>query len=261
MKLAPLLFVSHGSPTFAIDTGQAAQNLAHHASLFNEVEGIIAISPHWITHGNYIIGNESPGTLHDFYGFPQKLYELAYSAQGSPSISNGLLELLTQHYIEAKVVTNRDWDHGVWVPLMHLRPDADIPIVQLSLNADMSADNLVHLGRVLSDVRQRNIAIVCSGAVTHNLGDLRTNHQAVADYAMRFEEWVRHIVVSNNLEDAKKPNTASPYYDKAHPTPEHYLPLLIAMSAARTTDNVEVLSSPILHHSISMESYLWSSSV
>jgi 4,5-DOPA dioxygenase extradiol len=257
MKLAPLLFVSHGSPMFANDSGQAAQNLAAQTSRFDDVEAILVISPHWMTRGNYVTTNEAPETIHDFGGFSPELYQLQYPAPGSNRVARLLIKLLNENNVEAKADDSRGWDHGAWVPLRHLRPQADKPLVQLSLNAEMSPDDLIHLGQVLQKARQKNIAIICSGAVTHNLYDIRQGHHLVAKYAKLFEEWVRTVVVEGNIEDAKQPHIKSLHYEQAHPTPEHYLPLLIAMSASDEREKVTVLSSPILHHSISMESYVW----
>ncbi len=257
MNLAPLLFVSHGSPMFAVDSGQAAKNLASQTTSFDHVDAILVISPHWITRGNYVITNTQPETIHDFGGFPPDLYQLKYPASGSSSIGNKVIDLLSQNGLDAKEDSKRGWDHGVWVPLIHLRPNADKPIVQLSLNADLSPDELESLGKVLKQLREQQIGIICSGSLTHNLYDIRMSHERVADYAERFEKWARATVVAGNMEDAKHPHIKSSYYAKSHPTSEHYLPMIIAMAASDESESVTVLKSPILHHSISMESYVW----
>jgi 4,5-DOPA dioxygenase extradiol len=251
------MFVSHGSPMFALDSGLAAQNLASQTESFDRVDGILVISPHWLTRGNYVITNEQPQTIHDFGGFPPALYQLQYPAPGSSSMAKKVIALLNQSGIKAKTESNRGWDHGVWVPLRHLRPNADKPIVQLSLNANMSPDELERLGKTLLTLRQQNIAIICSGSLTHNLYDIRMSHERVANYAAQFEKWARATVVAGNVENAKQPQVKSAHYAKSHPTSEHYLPLIIAMAAGDESEKVNILASPILHHSISMESYIW----
>lgn len=261
--MAPLMFVGHGSPMFALGARIEAQqkatdNLTHQIVKFDDVDAILVISPHWITQGNVVTTNDRPGTIHDFGGFPPELYELEYPAAGSRTVGNIIIDLLANNGFEAKTDKSRGWDHGVWVPLRHLRPNADKPIVQLSLNANLSPDELEKLGNTLKKMRKQNIAIICSGSLTHNLYDIRMSHERVADYAKEFERWTRKIVLDGNLAEAKQPHIKSAHYTKSHPTSEHYLPLIIAMGAKDDADNCAVLESPILHHSISMESYVWS---
>ncbi|NAZ48122.1 dioxygenase [Vibrio toranzoniae] len=263
MKLAPLMFVGHGSPMFALGSSieaqqQATDNLTHQIAKFDDVEAILVISPHWVTRGHVVITNEQPETIHDFGGFPPELYELNYPAVGSRIVGNKVIDLLNNNGFETKADNNRGWDHGVWVPLRHLRPNADKPIVQLSLNVDLSPDGLEKLGNTLKQLRKQNIAVICSGSLTHNLYDIRMSHERVADYATKFALWVRHAAIEGNLADVKQPHVKSTHYAKSHPTSEHYLPLIIAMAANDDADNLTVLKSPILHHSISMESYVWS---
>jgi len=257
MKLAPLLFVSHGSPMFALDKGQAANNLASQSARFDDVDAILVISPHWITRGNYVITNDKPETIHDFGGFSPELYQLQYLAIGSGIIGNQVINLLNKNHFNSKATKDRGWDHGVWVPLLHLRPKADKPIVQLSLNMNLSPDELEKLGKALKHLREQRIGIICSGSLTHNLYDIRMSNEHIADYAARFEAWAREIVIDGNIEDAKQPHITSADYAMSHPTSEHYLPLIIAMAASDKSEKVIVLQSPILHHSISMESYIW----
>ncbi|MEL7293285.1 MAG: class III extradiol ring-cleavage dioxygenase [Pseudomonadota bacterium] len=263
MKTAPLMFVGHGSPMFAIGADiaayrQATNNLTSQMSKFDDVEAILVISPHWLTRGNVVLTHDHPETIHDFGGFPSELYELKYPAGGSRALGKKVINLLNANGFATVAEEKRGWDHGVWVPLRHLRPNADKPIVQLSLNANLSPDELEKLGMILKQLRKQSIAVICSGSVTHNLHDIRMNHEHIADYARKFEGWARRIVGEGNLTDAKQPHLKSPHYAMSHPTSEHYLPLVIAMAAKDEADHLVVLESPILHHSISMESYIWS---
>lgn len=262
MKLAPLMFVGHGSPMFALGASieaqrQATENLTNQITKFDDVEAILVISPHWVTRGHVVITNEQPETIYDFGGFPPELYKLNYPAVGSRIVGNKVIDLLTNNGFETKADNNRGWDHGVWVALRHLRPNADKPIVQLSLNVDLSPDELEKLGNTLKQLRKQNIAVICSGSLTHNLYDIRISHNFVASYATKFLHWVRTIVIEGNLAHAKQPHLKSLHYAKSHPTSEHYLPLIIAMAAKDDADSLAILESPILHHSISMESYVW----
>jgi 4,5-DOPA dioxygenase extradiol len=258
MSVAPLFFVSHGSPMFAVGTGEAADNLAKQSKRLDSVQAILVISPHWITHGNVVSTNEQPETVHDFGGFPDCLYRLQYPALGSGYIGHKIISLLQKSGLNARADDARGWDHGAWVPLLHLYPKADKPVVQVSLNTRMSMDELDQLGQVLNQLRKQNIAVICSGSLTHNLYDMSMIHDEVAEYAIKFEGWAREKVLAGNLKYLKEAHIKSVHYNKSHPTSEHFLPLLIAMAASNKADTVGVLKSPILHRTISMESYVWS---
>lgn len=255
--LAPVMFVSHGSPMFAVEPGTAGRQLRERSSLFDEVRAILVVSPHWQTRGSFLTGSGHPETIHDFGGFPEELYQLHYPATGAPELIPELMSVLKHSGIEVNVDDRRGLDHGAWVPLMHLRPDADIPVIQLSLNVDHDPQTLVCLGRALASLRAQGIALVASGGVTHNLYDMRLNIANAASYAERFQTWVRKQVVDRDVEALKYPDISAPDYARAHPSPEHYRPLLIAMGATDEQDHLEILPSEVLYHVISMESYLW----
>ena len=191
MNLAPLMFISHGSPMFAFDTGSSAKQLANQSKHFDHVQAIVVISAHWLTRGNYITSSEKSEVIYDFIGFPQTLYELQYPASGAPMIAIKIMNLLDNNGIKCKSDSVRGWDHGVWIPLRHLRPNADKPIIQISINVDYDTHQLQQFGHVLKQLRSQNIGIICSGSVTHNLGHIRAGHDVVADYAQHFQLWVR----------------------------------------------------------------------
>jgi len=257
MSAAPLFFVGHGSPMFAVDTGAAAKNLAEQRSLLESVAAIVVVSPHWLTQQTRVITNNKPQTIHDFGGFPEQLYQLQYLAPGSHTIGHEMIQLLQKNGVKAHADDVQGWDHGVWVPLLHLYPAADKPVIQISLNINMSMDELDKLGQVLNQLRQQNIAVICSGSVTHNLYEMSMSHTDVAEYVLEFQHWVRVNVLTANLEKLKKASTESGHYKRSHPTPEHFLPLIIALATSDESDKVKVLKSPVLHRTISMESYVW----
>lgn len=258
MSTAPLFFVGHGSPMFAVDTGVAAKNLAEQRSLLESVEVIVVVSPHWLTQKTRVITNNKPQTIHDFSGFPEQLYQLQYLAPGSHTIGHDIIKLLQKNGIKAYADDAQGWDHGVWVPLLHLYPKADKPVIQISLNISMSMDEFDNLGQVLNQLRQQNIAVICSGSLTHNLYEMSMSQTDVPDYVLAFEECVRENVLSANLAKLKKVSTEFNFYKHCHPTSEHFLPLIIAMATSDDSDKVKVLKSPVLHRTISMESYVWS---
>ena len=257
MTTAPLFFISHGSPMFAVDNGKASQNLASQSHLLDTVEAIVLISPHWLTMKYFVSTNEAPQTMHDFWGFPKHLNELTYEASGSSPLGHDILDLLQKNNFNAEEDKTRDWDHGVWVPLIHLYTKADKPVVQLSFNINSSIDELEEFGNVLKHLRRQNIAIICSGSLTHNLYEMSASHDEVDDRALQFQLWAREQVTSRNIEGLKQITTETEVFKKVHPTPEHFLPLIIAIAASDEQDEINVLSSPIQHRTISMESYVW----
>ncbi|KJZ08670.1 aromatic ring-opening dioxygenase [Marinomonas sp. S3726] len=257
MSLAPVMFISHGSPMYGLAPGIAGQQLNEISGLFDQSSAIVVISPHWMTRGNAITHSREPGILHDFGGFPKALYELTYPAMGQPELAQTIQTLLAQKGVQVHLDPRRSFDHGVWIPLLHLRPEADIPIVQVSLNVDATPEDLVDLGSHLYSLREQGVAIIASGGLTHNLYDIQMKHQKVADYAARFELWVTEQAQKRNLKALQNASVKNPDFKPSHPTPEHYLPLLIAMGATTKEDEFSQLTSPIQHHSISMTSFLW----
>ncbi|RDE19012.1 dioxygenase [Motiliproteus coralliicola] len=255
--LAPVMFISHGSPTFALEPGTAGRLLRQRSGLFDQLEALLVISPHWMTRGSYLGAAEHPETIHDFGGFPSSLYQLNYPAPGAPVLAAEIQTQLAQQGVEVRLDPRRGLDHGVWVPLMHLRPDADLPVLPLSLNVDHSPAQLLQLGQALAALRQQGVAIIASGGLTHNLRDIRFNAAVAADYAERFQGWVGEQVRERELIALQNPARHSPDFERAHPTPEHYLPLLIALGATTQQDHLETLDSAIEHRAISMTSYLW----
>ncbi|WP_421868238.1 dioxygenase [Motiliproteus sp.] len=256
-SLAPVMFISHGSPTFALEPGTAGQQLRQRSGLFDHLKALLVISPHWMTRGSFLGAAEHPETIHDFGGFPPSLYQLQYPVPGSSALAAEIQTHLAQQGVEVQLDPRRGLDHGVWVPLMHLRPDADLPVLPLSLNVDHNPAQLLQLGQALAALRQQGVAIIASGGLTHNLRDIRFNARVAADYAERFQGWVGEQVRERELIALQNPARHSPDFERAHPTPEHYLALLIAMGATTEQDRLETLGSVIEHRAISMTSYLW----
>ncbi|ARU54325.1 extradiol ring-cleavage dioxygenase III subunit B [Oleiphilus messinensis] len=258
---APVMFVGHGSPMYALNPGVAGALLQAQTHRFDEVEAILVISAHWLTQGTYLTTASNPATIHDFGGFPHSLYKLSYPAPGSPELARKTIATIGAksggRQFDVKASPTRGLDHGVWVPLRFLRPQADIPVLQLSLDATLSSADLVQLGAALASLREQGIAIIASGGVTHNLFDLRMHSTTVAGYATRFEQWTREQVSQRNIRALENPGKLTSDFSRAHPTQEHYLPLLIAIGATDESDQLEVLEGGIINHALSMESYCW----
>ncbi|WP_286239118.1 DODA-type extradiol aromatic ring-opening family dioxygenase [Neptuniibacter halophilus] len=258
MSRAPVMFISHGSPMFALEPGPAGRLLQQHSTELDDVKAMLWVSPHWSTPDLRISSGAQPETIHDFGGFPAPLYQLEYPVRGAPELAETVRGLLDKAGFSGQADPRRGLDHGVWVPLLHLRPEADIPVLQLSLSRQHTLPRLLALGAALSALREQGIAIIASGGVTHNLYDIRRDSEQSAAYVQRFQGWLRSRLEGRDSQALLRPDQHNEDFNRAHPTPEHYLPLLIALGASSVEDRFSVLEGGISHYALSMESYLWS---
>ena len=172
MQTLPTLFVSHGAPTFALEPGLAGANLAALGRRVPRPQAVLVVSPHWMTREAQATLSLRPETIHDFGGFDPALYTLQYPAEGAHLAARRALELLQAAGLSATPNADRGLDHGAWVPLRYLYPDADVPVVQLSLNPSVSPKLQFALGQFLRDLSAEGVLILASGSFTHNLGEL-----------------------------------------------------------------------------------------
>ncbi|WP_086981355.1 DODA-type extradiol aromatic ring-opening family dioxygenase [Vibrio aphrogenes] len=258
MKLAPVMFVGHGSPMFAIEASLARELLQQQQPEFSGVQAIVVVSAHWVTDGyTGVTYDEAPQTIHDFGGFPAALYQLSYPASGQPSLAKAIEQQLLQSGYQAQLQSQRGLDHGAWVPLLHLVPKADIPVIQVSLNRYSSEEDVYRLGQTLSQLREQGVAVIGSGSLTHNLRDVIPGSQQAADYVVKLEQWIREQIVNRDVQALLKVATLQEDFARAHPTHEHYLPLLMALGASQPRDQLTILKGGVQHHALSMESYVW----
>jgi len=229
------LFISHGAPTLAIEPGATGKLLGELALSLPRPQAILVISAHWDTHAPRISLAEKPQTIHDFGGFPREMYEIEYPVNGAPVLAEQTATLLKKAGIDVELDHGRGLDHGAWVPLRLMYPDADIPVTQLSIQSRLGPQAHYDMGRAISQLQDENVLILCSGAITHNLHDLFTMQRdaKVLDYVPDFAEWV-----ANKIEH--EDTTALINYRKeiksglrAHPTEDHILPLFVALGAAK----------------------------
>ncbi len=258
-KIAPAMFISHGAPTFAVEPGKAGQLLTQVGRDLDSLRAVLIMSPHWMTSGVRIQSAAMPATVHDFGGFPESLYQIDYPAPGSPSLADTVKSELAKHGLEAELDPMRGRDHGAWVPLLHLLPGPFVPVVQISLPRGVTAEGIYELGRALADLRHQGMAVIGSGSLTHNLYEVGMADNEVENYVLDFQHWVRERVEAGNIDDLLNAETLAPEFHRAHPTTEHFMPLLFALGAARPEDTVLVLKGGVVHRVLSMESYLWAS--
>ncbi|TWO67019.1 dioxygenase [Caenimonas sedimenti] len=261
MSTLPSMFISHGAPTFAIEPGLAGSQLGALGRTLAKPRGIVIVSPHWMTAGVEVTSSPAPETIHDFGGFPRALYQIQYPAPGAPELAARTVEVLGFKDIPATLNGRRGLDHGAWVPLMHLFPEADVPVVQVSLPLSSNAQSAFALGQALAPLADEGVLVIGSGSLTHNLYEFRTGEVAEAAYAREFSRWVRQAVLQADFGRLLRTLELAPHAARAHPTHEHFLPLLLAAGAARSATPVTVLDGGIRHGVLAMESYLFGRSV
>jgi 4,5-DOPA dioxygenase extradiol len=201
--------------------------------------------------------SSKPKTIHDFGGFPSALYELQYPAPGHPELAQAAGELLAAAGHRVTMDVQRGMDHGAWVPLRHMFPAADVPVFQVSMPVSLDAASAWQLGATLAPLSAQGVLIVGSGSLTHNLYEFRQGHGRDEAYAAEFVDWVRNAVVTRDQDRLVNTLARAPHAARAHPTTEHFLPLLVAAGAAASDAPVTVMPGGITHGILSMESYLF----
>ncbi len=256
MTSLPSLFISHGAPTFAIEPGLAGAQLRALGAVLARPRAVLVVSPHWMTRDVQITAVARPETIHDFGGFPRSLYDIQYPAPGSPALAARAQQVLEAAGIPATLDNMRGLDHGAWVALMHLYPQADIPVVQVSIPFATDERSAHALGRALAPLAGEGVLIVGSGSLTHNLYEFRAGDVREAAYAREFSMWIRDAVLNGHHEQLVHALERAPHAKRAHPTTEHYLPLLVAAGAAPSATTATVLDGGIRHGVLAMESYV-----
>ena len=249
----PVLFLGHGSPMNALEDNQFVRGFKNIVKKIHTPKAILCISAHWETKGTKVTAMETPKTIHDFGGFPQELFDIQYPAKGSPELAKEAANILKP----VKVDLDEEWglDHGAWTVIMHLYPNAEIPVIQMSLDYTKSADYHFELAQKLSILRRKGILIIGSGNIVHNLGRLNFDENAKAyDWALEARETINNHINDRNF----KPLLS--YHNKkalklAIPTPEHYLPLLYTLALQdKKNDEMSLFNDEIIYGGISMTS-------
>lgn len=254
---APVMFISHGAPTFAIEPGVLGPQLERLGKRLAGLHAVLVISPHWQTSGIKVMTSPAPETLHDFGGFPAELYRLRYDVAGQPSLATRAAALLQEAGFTVEVDDRRGLDHGAWVPLRHMLPEARTPAFQVSMPHHLDTHGAVLLGRTLAPLRDSGVLILGSGSLTHNLHEFRTGATKESHYAQEFARWVREAVVDRDTESLLAYQRKAPHALRAHPTQEHFLPLLVALGASAQTDDLVAIEGGMTYEVLSMDSYAW----
>lgn len=254
MERMPVLFIGHGSPMNAIEDNEFSSAWKNLAVKIPIPKAILAISAHWYTKDTRIATVEQPRQIYDMYGFPQELYDVKYPAKGEIQLAQRVQELLAE-----KIIVDNTWgiDHGTWSVLHRMYPDADIPVVQLSVAKNISAEAHYRLGKQLQVLRSEGILILASGNVVHNLSLVNWEMTNGYDWAVSFDDYIKQNILSKNYDNVIAYEKAGDEAKKAFFSPDHFYPLLYAMGATDGQDEIEVFNDASVMGALSMTSYIW----
>ena len=264
----PVLFLGHGSPMNVIEDTPfrvAWQELGTEFGAqgrWPKPKAILCISAHWTTPGWCLTGMDAPRTIHDFGGFPRELFEQQYPAPGDADLAANWAQRLHQPHDQSPVKIDLDqWglDHGCWGVLKPMFPQADIPVIQLSIDVHQPGSMHLALGRQLAPLREEGVLIVASGNLVHNLmvRQPQASEQEAFEWAVMFDNWVCQHLASGDVERLARPEELGALYQKANPTPEHYLPFLYAVGARRDDEPLVTFNDAWQMGSIGMRSFIW----
>jgi 4,5-DOPA dioxygenase extradiol len=250
----PALFVGHGSPMNAIEDNEFSRAWIEAGEALPQPTAILCISAHWETRGTFVTAMERPKTIHDFGGFPRALYEYQYPAPGSPALAR-----LTQETApKVKIGLDHTWglDHGAWSVLCRMFPNADIPVVQLSLDHFQSPGFHYALGKELRALRNKGVLIVGSGNIVHNLGMAIFDDPQAYDWAIEFDETIKRLILSGDHNPIVHYENLGQAARLSIPTNEHYLPLLYILALQDKNEPVRFFADRVTFGALSMRS-LW----
>lgn len=255
--MLPSLFLSHGAPTMPLTDTPARSFLSSLGGLLPQPKAILVISAHWETESPVVSAVARNDTIHDFYGFPRPLYELAYPAPGAPALAREVAELLRASGLSCGLDEVRGLDHGAWVPLLLMYPSADIPVLQLSIQPRLGPAHQLRLGRALQRLRGEGVLIIGSGSLTHDLSEFRGQplDAPAPDWVTRFADWFGEKLEAGRTDDLVDYRRQAPFAAKNHPSEEHLLPLFAALGAAGTAWRAERLHASVTYGILRMDVY------
>ena len=232
----PSLYISHGSPMLALEPGASGPALARLAAALPKPRAIVIVSAHWESNELLVSGNPQPETWHDFGGFPQALFDVQYPAPGNPQLAAEVVERLKSDGLTARIDAERPFDHGVWVPLSLMYPQADIPVVQVSLPTRGGPALQTRVGHALASLREHGVLLIGSGSITHNLRELdwHAGPESVEPWAQAFRDWMIEKLAANDETALHDYRQQAPNAVRNHPSDEHLLPLYFARGAGGT---------------------------
>ncbi len=251
----PSLFLSHGAPTLSLDPGETGARWQRLGQELPRPEAVLCISAHWMTEEPAVSAPERNETIHDFYGFPAPLYSLSYPAPGAPALARRVAALLDHAGIATATDPQRGLDHGAWVPLRLIYPDAAIPTIQLSIQPYRDAAWHHRLGAALAPLRSEGVLVLASGGAVHNLRAVAWEGGAAPAWAQQFDDWLAAALAEGREADLLAWAERAPQARQAQPSPDHLLPLFVALGAAGPNARGERIHQGFTLGSLSMAAY------
>lgn len=242
--MMPSFFIAHGAPLLAIENNEYTQFLESLGTTLAKPKAIILFSAHWESHVQKVSDVNEFETIYDFGGFPEALYRIKYPAKGYPEVTQEITELFTKQAVPFDVDTGRGLDHGAWVVLKMLYPNADIPVISMSVNPNLTPEEQYKIGRSLSHLREQDVMIIASGGTVHNLGALKMVSDGTIDqWALEFDGWLEWHLKNWDLESLFKYSSLAPNAEIAVPPygNEHFIPIFYAMGAADHEKTAQLL--------------------
>ena len=255
-EVMPVLFLGHGSPMNAIEENQFVDGFRNIARTLPKPNSVICISAHWYVRGTKITAMELPKTIHDFGGFPEELYKVQYPAKGNPQLAKQTKELLLP--VPAELDENWGLDHGAWSVIKHLFPNADVPVIQLSIDHTRPAAYHYELAQKLTSLRSQGVLIIGSGNIVHNLGEVdfrnfnKDNYGY--DWAIEAKETINNYLADGNYQPLIDYHKLSRAVQLAIPTPDHYLPLIYTLGLQQKGESMAFFNDKLVAGSLSMTS-------
>lgn len=253
MTKMPVLFVGHGSPMNAIEDNAFTRTWTEIAARIPKPEAILCVSAHWVTEGSRVCDEPSPKTVYDMYGFPQALYEVKYDSPGAPELAHILCDLAP----EVRIDNSWGIDHGTWSVLHVMYPNADIPLIQLSLDRNESRQYHFDLGQKLRALRDKGVLIMGSGNVVHNLGRINWDLNGGYSWAKEFDAYIKENIKHREFQNVVDYRKAGESAREAFYTTEHFDPLLYILGVSNEKDRLTVFNNECALGSLSMTGYLF----
>ncbi|MBW8332087.1 MAG: 4,5-DOPA dioxygenase extradiol [Prolixibacteraceae bacterium] len=256
MDKMPVLFLGHGSPMNAIEENEFVAGFRNVAKEIPKPNAILCVSAHWETRGTFVTAMDKPKTIHDFGGFPQELFDVQYPAPGNPELAKQTRALIKQ----TEVGLDEKWglDHGAWSVIRHLYPKADIPVIQMSLDYNLTPQQHYELAQEIKSLREKGVLVIGSGNMVHNLRmvawDKLNASEYGFDWAIEANEKMKKFILSGDHKQLVNFRSQGKSFDLAIPTPEHYLPLLYSLALKDEKDNVSLFNDKAVAGSLTMTS-------
>lgn len=249
------LFISHGAPDLMIGDSAAKKFLVELGKSLHKPKAIVMVSAHWSRQELSLLGRRGADIDFDFYGFPNEIYNIRYSVNKSDDLMSSIEDRLMKMGRDVGIVHHKEMDHGAWIPLYLMDPESNIPVIQLSLVTSEGADYHYQLGKALAELSDENILVIGSGCSVHNLSAMQPHGADPQDWALDFDRWLNDSLVSSDIESTLSLFDVAPNAYMAHPSPEHIMPLFVALGAAGESAKAERIHESYCYGNLGMSSF------